>query len=134
MIKKRHRPRADSNHKPLIHKPDVLSTQPRSLTQNNMNFLNTINIVSQLLGLKNQTKTDGLVSQKSDFLKHLRKPRKTAHFLRCLHPYKTFLFNDLGRTMPCYVLFLSLKNGYLHSKIEPFLKYYQKIPTLMSII
>ena len=81
---KRHRPHADSNHRPLIHKPDVLSTQPRSLTHNDMNFLNTINIVSQLLGLKNQTKTDGLVSQKSNFLKNLKKPRKLTNFSKNL--------------------------------------------------
>ena len=71
-----------------------------------------------------------LVSQKSKFLKNLGKPRPEAFFLCTSYPYEALLFNTLGRAMACYATFLSLKNSFLHSKIDQFLKCGQKSEVL----
>ena len=88
-----------------------------TLLYNYMSFLKSI--VNMDSGSREQEK---LVSQKSKFLKNLGKPRPEAFFLYISYPYKTFLFNTLGRTMACYATFLSLKNGFLCSKIAHILE------------
>lgn len=71
-----------------------------------------------------------LVSQNSNFLKNLGKPRLGAFFQYNWHLYETFLFSDLRGTMGYDPTLLSLKNGLLHSKIDQFLKCGQKSKAL----
>ena len=79
---------------------------------------------SWLLGYRIKEKWAG--PRKLKYLKNLEKPRTTAFTLYSSHLNKTFLLRELRGAMACYATFLSLKNDFLYSKIEPLLNCCQK--------
>ena len=97
-----------------------------------MDFSDTLNIDCRLLGFENSK--EKVVTQNSNFLKNLGKPRPGAFIIYRWDLNTTFLFSTLGRPVRGYAIFLRLKNGIICSKIEPFLKCGLKIWTLMSIM